>query len=251
MARPKASPYKSVDDFEKELISFANKYRIIVAEHSRRISSYFEMSCYNMIIRYYELNGYKAYSKNLISNRFRFKCSPSGLLKNFSYMELSKGNKIFRIYHNASVQSAYDTGVYTTPDIVVSEDSDPSITTDYYNSKRKFSYLSNKQMITFCEAKHIMPFPELMISFIGTVNELMPLCLKTNRRRRKETIHIAPSLMISGCLSKPTERIAQSLQRRYYINVLGDLFVEPYSKVFSTTGLQHISTLTSKGIETE
>lgn len=249
MASKKTSPFKSVNEFEKELTSFANKYRTIIADHSTRISDYFEMSCYNMIVRYYELKGFSSKVENMKAGKFRFKCSPSGLLENFSYISLTKDDLKFRLYHNASVQSYHETDIYTTPDIVVSKDATPSETMDYYKSKKRFSFIPNSEMITFCEAKHLMPFPELMISFIGTVNELKPSCLKSVNKKRKESVHIAPSLMMSGCLSKPTERIAKSFQKRYYVNYLSDLFMESYNRVFSVTGLQYISTLTSKGEE--
>lgn len=249
MAGKKISPFKSAAEFEKELTSFANKYRTTVAEHSKRISDYFEMSCFNMIVRYYENKGFTPSVENLKDNKFRFKCSPSGLLENFSYIRLTNGSLSYRIYHNASVQSAHDADVFTTPDIVVAKDTDPSITTDYYKTKRRFSYLINSEMITFCEAKHLMPFPELIISFIGTVNELKPSCLKSGNGKRKESAHIAPSLMMSGCLSKPTTIIAKSLHRRYFVNIFSDLFMEPYKTAFSISGLSYISTLSLKGIE--
>lgn len=246
MATQKNSPFKDKAEFEKELTSFANKFRTTIAKHSTRISSYFEMSCFNMIVRYYELQGYTASVENLIARRFKFKCSPTGLLENFSYMRVTKDDKSYRIYHNASVQSAHDNEVYTTPDIVVSEDKEPSLTTDYYKTKKKFSYFPNNNMITFCEAKHLVPFPELMLSFIGTVNELKPLCLSFEKQKKDSERHIAPSLMMSGCLSKPTEKIAKSLHKRYYVNILSDLFVEPYKNIFSYLGISSLATLKEK-----
>ena len=113
----KISPFKDEAAFENELKDFANKYRTRLSEHSRRISDYFEMSCFNMIVRYYEHHGFTASVENLQAGRFRFKCSPSGLLENFSYMKLSNGISDYHIYHNASVQSAHDTDVFTEPTI--------------------------------------------------------------------------------------------------------------------------------------
>jgi hypothetical protein len=249
MINKKTSPFKSVVEFEKELTSFANKYRTIVAEHSKRISDYFEISCYNMIIRYYELNGYTPVVENMIGGKFRFKCSPTGLLGNFSYMSLKKGETTYRLYHNASVQSAHDKDIFTTPDIVVAKDFTPSETMNYYRGKKRFTYIPNVEMITFCEAKHLMPFPELMIGFIGTVNELKPTCMNKVIKRRKKSDHIAPSLMMSGCLSKATSMISESLRRRYYVNIFSDLFMEAYTNYFSTISLPKITTLTTKGIE--
>lgn len=241
------SPFKDITEFEKELTTFANKYKTTVAEHSKRISDYFEMSCFNMIVRYYELIGYTSSVENLRSNRYRFKCSPSGLLENFSYIKVEKDGKAFRIYHNASVQSVHDKDVYTTPDIVVAEDTEPCVTIDYYKTKKKFSFLPNDRMATFCEAKHLSPFPELMISFIGTVNELKPSCLEIVSKHEGED-HIAPSLMMSGCLSKPTKKIEKSLCRRYFVNIFSDLFMDPYKIVFSKYKLSSITTLKEKRV---
>ena len=242
----KISPFKDEAAFENELKDFANKYRIRLSEHSRRISDYFEMSCFNMIVRYYEHHGFTASVENLQAGRFRFKCSPSGLLENFSYMKLSNGISDYHIYHNASVQSAHDTDVFTTPDIVVATDFPIQISNDYYKTKKRFSYLPNNEVVTFCEAKHHTPLPELIINFIGTVNELKPHCLQDKTDYEVNTPHLAPSLMMSGSLSKPTDKVARSLERRYFVNVIGDLFVEPYKTTFSIIGVGYLATMGQK-----
>ena len=91
MDNKKNSPFKNEADFEKELESFAYKHRFTIAEHSKRISDYFEMSCYSMILKYYELKGFSTEVCNLIGGKFRFKCSPSGLINNFSYFKIKNG----------------------------------------------------------------------------------------------------------------------------------------------------------------
>lgn len=248
MAQKKIPLFKNEADFENDLKRFANTHRVTIAEHSKRISDYFEMSCYTMIIRYYELQGFTFECANLQTDKFRFKCSPAGLLENFSFFKVKKEDKIYRIYHNASVQSKYDSTLYTTPDIVVAKDEEPKETENYYNTKKRFSYIPNKQMVTFCEAKHYVPFPELIFNFIGTVHELLPSCLK--KRHSTEDIfnpHIAPSLMMSGSYSKQAKQIKKSLEKRYMLNIIGDLFVDPYKSVFCKTGIRYITTLGKKG----
>lgn len=86
----KTTPFKAQSDFENELTEFSNKYKVLLADHSKRISDYFEMSCYNFVIRYYEKKGYKLDVQNLQGGKFKFKCSPTGLLKNFSYFKATK-----------------------------------------------------------------------------------------------------------------------------------------------------------------
>lgn len=173
----KTTPFKTPSDFEKELTDFSNRYRVLLAEHSKRISDYFEMTCYNLVIQYYEKKGYKLEVQNLQGGKFKYKCSPTGQLKNFSYFKATKKDKqgvgeVVYIYHNATAQSAFDKKVFTTPDIVVSNSNTPAETKDYYTTKKILSYIPKENLITFCEAKHLTPFPELMVSFIGTVHEL-------------------------------------------------------------------------------
>lgn len=121
------------------------------------------------------------------------------------------------------MQLSFDDKVFTTPDIVVSKTDTPSESTDYYLTKMKLSYISTENLITFCEAKHLMPFPELMVGFIGTVMELKPSCIN-GTVEDPNTEHIAPSLMMSGTFSKPTKRIRESLEQRYYVNLFDNLF---------------------------
>lgn len=247
----KTTPFKAQSDFENELAEFSNEYKVLLADHSKRISDYFEMSCYNFVIRYYEKKGYKLDVQNLQGGKFKFKCSPTGLLKNFSYFKATKkGNQgvddIVYIYHNATVQSAFDEKVFTTPDIVVSSSNTPAETNDYYVTKKALSYIPNEHIVTFCEAKHLTPFPELMVNFIGTVHELKPDCLD-NHGKHPVSEHIAPSLMMSGTFGKPTKRIQHSFKKRYYINFFDNLFEDVSVRLFlSKYSVEQIATLGKK-----
>lgn len=252
----RTTPFKAEADFEQELKVFANKYKSTLAEHSKRISDYFEMSCYHLIIRYYETRGYQTEVQNLIHKKFRFKCSPVGLLSNFSFFKATKTDKAGKkesvfIFHNATVQSAFDKNIFTTPDIVVSKTSEPSISTNHYASdKMRLSYVSREDLVTFCEAKHLMPFPELMVGFIGTVLELKPECI-TGKIMIEVSDHLAPSLMMSGTYGKPTSTIRDSFEKRYYVNLLDNLF-DPYTmkRVVSKTHIDDNATLGKKSERT-
>lgn len=248
----RTTPFKAPADFEKELTVFSNRYKVLLAEHSKRISDYFEMTCYNLVIRYYEKKGYDLTVQNLQGGKFKFKCSPTGLLKNFSYFKASKENgqgveDVVYIYHNATAQSAFDEKVFTTPDIVVSNTDAPSETKDYYTTKKALSYIPKDNLITFCEAKHLTPFPELMVNFIGTVHELKPDCVD-NKAAHPGSEHIAPSLMMSGTFGKPTRRIQHSFENRYYVNLFDNLFADISVRfLLSKYGIDRIATLGKKG----
>lgn len=244
----RTTPFKAPANFEKELTDFSNKYKVLLAEHAKRISDYFEMTCYNLVIRYYEKKGFDLTVQNLQGGKFKFKCSPTGLLKNFSYFKASKqSGEVVYIYHNATVQSAFDEKVFTTPDIVVSKANTPQETNDYYMTKKALSYIPKESLVTFCEAKHLSPFPELMVNFIGTVHELKPDCVDTEVEHF-DSDHIAPSLMMSGTFGKPTRRIQSSFEKRYYVNFFDNLFEDVSVRLFlSKYGMENIATLGKKG----
>ena len=222
------TPFKAQEDFEKELTNFANKHKTLIESHASRISHFYEMACYNLIVSYYEEKGYKMEVQNLQSNKFKYKCSPNGKLTNFSYFKankLSEDNTIkdvFYIYHNATVQSHYDDDVFTTPDIVISSTNEYVENKDYYETKKILTYIPKEALLSFFEAKHLVPFPELMFNFIGTVHELMPQCIDSGQECNMG-IHIAPSLMMSGSFGKATKKIKTAFEKRYFINYLDNI----------------------------
>ncbi|WP_313090344.1 hypothetical protein [Chryseobacterium flavum] len=225
----KKSPFRNLNEFEKEITDFANKHRLEVAEHSKRISDFFEISCFNYLVRYYKNKGYTATPQNLISGKYRYKCSPAGIQKNFSFFEIKKivrGIEYkFEIHHNLAIQSSHNEDIYTTPDIVIIQSNSIKYTTSYYNTKKTFSFVENTDLKTFCEVKNFAPFPELLFNFIGVLNELKKEYMN-NKNKSDSPVHIAPSLIISGKGNKPTNLIRERLQSRYNINIIYDTFFE-------------------------
>lgn len=221
------SPFKEQALLEKEIKDFANKFKTTVVNQSKRISDYFEMSCFNYIVRFYEINGYNLTVQNLQSNQYRYKCSTSGIQSNFSHFRatITKNKKKyeFEIQHNLAVQSSHHKELFTTPDISIIKKGKVKTTTEYYDSKKRFSFVNNIDVMSFCEVKQFNPFPELLFNFIGTINELQK-DIMTNKAKVLDPPHIAPSLMISGKPNKQTARIKEVLERRYCINLIYDLF---------------------------
>ena len=146
------------------------------------------------------------------------------------------------IYHNATVQSAFDEKVFTTPDIVISSSNTPAETNDYYVTKKTLSYIPKEHIVSFCEAKHLTPFPELIVNFIGIVHELKPNCVN-DHEKHTDSEHIAPSLMMSGTFSKPTKRIQLSFEKRYYVNFFDNLFEDISVRL---RRIEQIATLSKK-----
>lgn len=225
--KKKHSPFKDYQDFEKEIQEFANKYKLIIANQAKKTSTYFEMSCFNYIVRFYELLGYTLTVKNLQAGKYRYKCTPAGIQANFSHFEATiKKNSIdfeYEIHHNLASQSSHDETIFTTPDICIINKGTVKTTKSYYETRTSFSFIENKDLLTFCEVKQFTPFPELLFNFIGVLNELMKEYM-ANSANDLDPQHLAPTLMISGKPNKQTKRIKDVLEARYCVNIIYDIF---------------------------
>lgn len=191
------------------------------------------MSCYNYIVKFYELNGYELFATNLQGGTYRYKCTPAGIQSNFSHFEAinKQGGVVveFEIQHNLAIQSSQDSTLFTTPDISIINKGKVQYTKDYYDTKTTFSFVSNSDLMSFCEVKQFNPFPELLFNFIGVLNELKKEYM-VDKGKKLTPVHIAPSLLISGKPNKQTNNIKMSLENRYCINIIYDLF---YSATFT------------------
>jgi hypothetical protein len=249
--RKKISPFKEKDTLLQEITSFINKYKSTVSNQANRMSDFFEMSCYNHIVSFYEKNDYLVSIENLQNQKYRYKCSTSGIQSNFSHFLVQKKEQnktlAFEIQHNLAVQSSHSPDLFTTPDIVIIKKGKIKISTDYYDSNRKLCYIKNSDFVTFFEVKQFNPFPELLFNFIGVVNELRKDIL-LNTDKIEKPIHLAPSLMVSGKPNKQAQKIKENLENRYCINIIFDIFnsgVETFSKnkvqKLKTTGSNSLS----------
>lgn len=247
------SPFKDQEELRKELTEFINTFKTTIVNHSKRISDYFEMGCFNNVVKFYKAQKYTTSIQGLQQGEYRYKCGTSGIQSNFSFFKVSKEhNKLlleFEIHHNLAVQSAHNRDIFTTPDIAIIKANGLKIRDDIYEAKRRFSYVAQEDLITFCEAKHFNPYPELLFNFIGTVNELRPAIINGSLQPILPA-HLAPSLMISGVPNKHTSKIKESIESRYCLNIVYNLFHSPlniYSKSL-TSKLQTTDITTPKQI---
>jgi hypothetical protein len=249
-----ANPFKKVEDFETEINDFLKRNKTFISNQGNRISDYFEMSCYNHIVRFYQNQGFALEVKNLIAKKFKYKLSPSGYPENFSFFEIRLRNIFeeevkeicFEIHHNLTVQSGHQNDIYLTPDISVINKDTIISDKDHYlveNSTKKYCYVENNNLQTFCEVKNFNPFPELLFNFIGLYNELKKEVLD-KELQREFPLHLAPSLMISGKGNIHSEKIKKSLESRYRINLLFDLF-EHGLRSFSIYNSRYLSQIGS------
>jgi hypothetical protein len=245
------NPFRDKSEMEDEIKSFLNKHRTFLSNQAERISDYFQMCCYNYIVRYYTAKGYDVSVENLIGSAFKYKLSPAGYPENFSYfkvtkMILQKGKKHqveFEIHHNLTVQSSFQDDIFLTPDISVINANSIISDQDHYlveNSSKKFCYVKNRDLQTFCEVKQFNPFPELIFSFTGLYSEMF----STKNKFDERFTHIAPSLLISGKGKEHTEVIKSSIEKRYPSNIVFDLF-ESGSFTFSNRLVSNLTIIPS------
>lgn len=221
-----ANPFKDINELTRDVETFLRKNSSAIYNNSKRISDFFEMACYNNIVRFYENSGFDISIKNPNRNKFNYKCTTAGNPDNYSYFIVKRkyGELVyqFEIRHNINVQSYHNKNTYTSPDISILKRNSILIDNEFYETKTKYYYVMNRSLISFCEVKNFNPFPELLFNFIGVVNELRPNLLKKVRSSGK--YHIATSLLISGKSNNHADRIINNLQSRYHINILCDLF---------------------------
>ncbi len=235
------SPFREATDFMVDINQYLLDFGQVLNNQVRRIATYFEINCYNNAVRFYQNQDFEITMINPDSGNgnFVYQLSPAGNPNNFSFFLARKdyqenGKKftvICSIRQNVRVQSKSDNNIFFTPDIVIShffEDQTQSeISSDqnlsfYQNQKQKFYFIANENLITFAEAKHYSPFPELIGSFIGIVHVLKPDFLRKNKRKKKGN-HFAPSLLISGEGANHVSQIKTSFENRYAINILFEL----------------------------
>lgn len=226
------SPFRDNALFEREIAGFLGRFQTLFVQQIKKTSAFFEMACYNDLVKYYENSGFTVKPQNAQSRgkEFVYALSPSAKPANCSYFLAEKqyqtvGKVSFEIRHNVRVQSAHDPGVFVSPDYVVTNPKPVKSVRDpnYYNGKVDYDYIEAMSLQTFAETKHYPPGPELILNFVGLVNELMPELISgaTSSAIPK---HLGPSLFISGVGNAHHERIRDSLARRYSINIFLGLF---------------------------
>ena len=108
----------------------------------------------------------------------------------------------------------------------------------YYNGKADYFFVAAKDVKTFAETKHYQPSPELVLNFVGLINELMP-ALMSGTFPTKKPKHCGPALFVSGVGNPHLVKIKESLGNRYKANIFMGLFAYP-SQVHSASNQKNI-----------
>ena len=208
-----------------EIVKFLNKHSIFIHKQKKQLNELFEMAAYNFVITFYQKKGFKVLPMNTKNGEFNYKLQPFGHPMNFSWFVATKiyrNNRFeFEIHHNLPIEAVdCNQKCFLTPDVsVIKKDSITKLENSQFLLNRKnYYYVKNSDLQTFCEAKYLNPFPELLFNFIG-----MLLALKTNVRSlkniNKSPNHMAPSLLLAGLGNHHNYRIQGFLVNKYEINI--------------------------------
>jgi len=224
------TPFKDRNLLIKDIETFLHKNSALFRGQGSRISHFFEMNCYNYVVKFYQSHGFMVSPQNLDSGVFKYKISAAGDPSNFSYFLVTKkiGKEVyeFEVHHNLALECAYEDEIFYTADIsVIKKNSIERKQPSTYSVKR--SYCKSKDLETFFEVKHLAPFPELLFSFSGIPNSFLTTDGRVDKPR-----HLAPSLLMSGRPNFHSEKIKEYLQKRHGINIILNLFRTP-SAVYS------------------
>lgn len=213
-------------DVEKSVKRFAKNHFINYHKTKRELSASFEIGCFHALLNYYEGMSYTLTPENLVDKKYRYLTTPNGSPTNFSYIHMSGPDGNFDIRQQVRIYSHIDKDIAFAPDLVVLMDDaaiDAVKDKDYASGKRPFYTVSSKSVVAAHECKSMVPFPELLVSFIGmfiTAHEWYQSDTGQVISQDKKGVHLAPTLFVGGTARALHLRMIAALERAYPINVV-------------------------------
>ncbi len=214
---------KSVEEKAKE---FAKKYALTYNKKKRELSASFEIGCFHALLNYYHGVGYTVSVENLVQGEYRYLTTPNGNPDNFSYIILSGSDGVFELRQQVRIYSHLDGDIAFAPDLVVlfrGSEIAAIRDEDYASGKRPFYTVSSKSVVAVHECKSMVPFPELLVSFIGmfvtahgwyrnTGDDVSPLS--------DTGLHLAPTMFVGGTARAMHLKMIRAIERTYPVNIV-------------------------------
>jgi hypothetical protein len=205
---------------------FASKYAVVYSKTEREIAAHFEIGCLLSLVEFYETCGFKGVVENLAEDEsYRYLTTPNGNPANFSYIVMTKRGEQIEIRQQVRISSHVGEDVSFTPDIVVI----PHRTrihrkkdADFAGGKRSFFFVRASEVIAAHECKSMVPFPELLVSFIGmlVVGHQWVTATDPTKLITEEGNHLAPCLFVGGSARSIHLRMIKGLKKAYPINIV-------------------------------
>jgi hypothetical protein len=205
---------------------FASDYSSAYSKTDREISAHFEIGCLLALIEFYETAGFTGRVMNMTKDgSYRYLTTPNGNPANFSFMLMKNEHEGIEVRQQVRIASHVGNDVSFTPDIVVipySVNISQKKDADYAGGKRKFFYVNSRDVIAAHECKSMVPFPELLVSFIGMLvagHEWLEKA-DVNDLLVDNGPHLAPCLFVGGSARSLHLRMIKGLKTAYPMNIV-------------------------------
>lgn len=210
---------------EAEAESFAARYGSIYRKSERELAASFEIGCFLAVVHFYEKNCGLSLENLTEERQYRYLTTPSGNPANFSYVRIEHQDHAFQLRQQVRITSHIGDNIAFTPDFVVIHD-EAKINgvrdLDFAGGKRAFFSVQSKEVIAAHECKSMNPFPELLVSFIGTL-VAGHSWMDEHRGKallRQNGMHLAPTLFVGGTARRFHIRMVNGLEGSYPMNII-------------------------------
>ena len=211
----------------QSMTNFAQNYSMIYSKKDRELSAFFEIGCFLSLIEFYEELGFlgKVQNSDPSDGSYKYLTTPAGNPNNFSYMFMENGDEKIEVRQQVRILSHVAENVAFTPDIVVMP-ADTQIKkekfAEYANGKKGFFHVTSEKVIAAHECKSLAPFPELLVSFLGTI---IAAHSWIETMEYKDIItdngtHLAPCLFVGGSARALHLKMIEGLKNAYPLNIV-------------------------------
>ncbi len=215
-----------LEKVKAKIRDFANEYKAVYSRDDRALAAYFEIGCFLSLIQFYKNLGFKGQIQNPAKDgSFKYLTTPNGNPNNFSFMLMTSEQESFEIRQQVRIESHIGEFVAFTPDLIVIPKDQKILDKkdiDYASGKRRFFYITSDKVIAAHECKSLIPFPELLISFLGT---LLAGHFWYENSKIEEIVdptgnHLAPALFVGGSARALHLKMVRGLKKAYPINII-------------------------------
>jgi len=209
---------------EKKEKEFEKKHSGTYNKKKRELSASFEIGCFHALLNYYQGVGYSISVENLVNGEYRYLTTPNGNPDNFSHISLSGEDGYFELRQQVRIYSHIEVDIAFAPDIVVLFKGSEISTirdVDYASGKRPFYTVSSKSVVAVHECKSMVPFPELLVSFIGMFVTAHGWYRDTDDSPLSESgLHLAPTMFVGGTARAMHLKMIRAIERAYPLNIV-------------------------------
>jgi hypothetical protein len=209
-----------IDKLKARLGEFFEQRRAALSTFGSTVNQTFEAFVFAQVLGWYEAKAWHVeivnpYDSKTKRRDFKFKFNTRGHPAGYSYAICTSpdGLDVVQVRHQLRVATRhYQDGARPRANVcldvaVIRDTSVDGLDTD--------DHVTNAELVTFGEAKHMSAFAELVASFIGMVHELQPERLRPRRRAVANAgDHPSPFLFVSGKFWVTAEGLITTIERR-------------------------------------